>query len=435
MIELLKGMRVIEISGFIMGPIAGRILADWGADVVKVEPAIKVTRNPATADGDSMRGSGMSRGVTNGDPCCWLFVNGNKKSVALDTMKPKGVKACQDLCASADVVISHLRARDAKKLGFDYETLSAKNPGIIVASTSGYGLKGPDANRGGFDAVAYASRSGIIAGDSADGKPFIPFFGFGDVVAGTYLATAILAAYVNKLKTGKGEKVTTSLYGSAIWTAGVPVMTAPYGDPYPANRETTFPTCKPFRCKDGKYLFLMGQIWEKVIDDLCKIMDMPADAKKRWPNYFAASAEAPQLTAILDEQFALHDREYWIKKLSATSIPFDVVAEFTDVQKDPQAWDAGFFMKEPDSETYKTGIPTAPGQFEHQGEPEMHSWYPGENTIEEFKKIGYSDEKIKSLLDSGLATQYDEDVYHPDRFNIQKPGTVYNQVFSAVGKI
>lgn len=433
MISLLEGMRVVEIASFMMAPIAGRILGEWGAEVIKVEPAVKVTMNPYTSDGDQMRGTGMARGVVNGDPCCWLFTNGNKKSVALDTMTPAGLKACRDLCVSADVVISHLRDRDAKKLGLDYKTLSEKNPGIIVASTSGYGIKGADANRGGFDAIAYAARSGIIAGDSSDGSPFIPFFGFGDVVAGTYLATAILAAYVKKQRTGKGERVTTSLYGSAIWTAGVPIMTAPYGDPYPAPRESMFPTCKYFKCADGKYLYLMGQRWESVIDDLCRVMDMPKDAKKRWPHYFEAKASAEEITSILDKQFAEHDREYWIKKFSTTSIPFDVVADFVDIQKDPQAWDAGFLKKGPFAE-YQTGIPTAPGQFESEGEPEITNCYPGDSTVEQLKKIGYTDEKIKSLLDSGVATQYDENVYHPDRFNIIKPGTVYNQVFAAIGK-
>ena len=433
MIKLLEGMRVVEVSSYMMGPIAGRILADWGAEVIKVEPAIKQTMNPSTSDGDRMRGAGMARGVMNGDPCCWLFTNANKKSVALDTTKPKGLKACRDLCVSADVVISHLRERDAKKLGLDYKTLSAANPGIIVASTSGYGIKGADASRGGFDAVAYAARSGIITGDSVDGTPFIPFFGFGDVVSGTYLATAILAVYVNKQKTGKGERVTTSLYGSAIWTAGVPIMTAPYGDPYPTPRDTMFPTCKPFKCADGKYVYLMGQTWEPVIADLCKIMDLPADAQKRWPHYFDASADKVTITRLLDEQFAQHDRDYWLKKLAATNIPYDVVADFTDIQKDPQAWDAGFLMKNP-VEGYETGIPTAPGQFENEGEPELSMNYPGQDTVAEFKKIGYSDDQIKELLDSGMATQYDEKVFQPDRFNIMKPGTIYNQVFSAIGK-
>ena len=147
MIKLLEGMRVVELASFMMGPIAGRVLGEWGAEVIKVEPALKQTMNPKEGDGDMIRGAGMARAIVNGDPCVYQFVNGNKKSVCLDTHTPEGVQAMVDLCLSADVVISHLRPKDAKKLGVDYESLSQKKPGIIVASTSGYGTSGPDADR------------------------------------------------------------------------------------------------------------------------------------------------------------------------------------------------------------------------------------------------------------------------------------------------
>lgn len=433
MINLLQGVRVVETASFVMGPIAGRILADWGAEVIKIEPAVVDSMNPSTADGDRIRGTGMARGVVNGDPCCYEFVNGNKKSVAVNTMTPEGRKIQQKLCASADIVINHLRPADAKKLGIDYDTLSKLHPGIIVASTSGYGHVGVDANRGGFDAVAYASRSGMAMDCTADGTPFIPFFGYGDVPSGTYFALAILAAYIKKLRTGEGEEVTSSLYGCAIWTAGVPIMTAPYGDPYPTPRDGVFPSSKMYKCADGKYIFLMGLIWENTIVDLCKIMDLPKDAPKRWPNYFAASACSKEISDLLDEQFAKHDRDYWVEKLSTTRIPFDVVASFKDVQKDPQAWDAGYLQKASDeySEGYDTGIPMPPGQFRNAGTPEVKMVRVGENTREELKKIGYTDEQIDKFRAKKLASEGDQ--FKPDRFNIAKPGTVYNQLYTAMG--
>ena len=427
MINLLEGMRVVELASFMMGPIAGRVLAEWGAEVIKVEPALKFTMNPSEGDGDMIRGAGMARAIVNGDPCVWQFVNGNKKSVCLDTRTPEGAQAMIDLCLSADVVISHLRPRDAKKLGVDYDSLSKKNPGIIVASTSGYGTKGPDADRGGFDAVAFAARSGMISGLSPSGEPFVPYYGMGDVTSGTYLATAILAAYIKKLRTGEGEDVVSSLYGCAIYTAGVPVMTCNYGDPYPTPREAQLPTAKPFKCSDGKWLYLMGNVWESAIIGLCDIMDMPADAKTRWPNYFAASKDKVEITRIMDEEFAKHPRDYWIEKLSTTKIPFDVIADFTDIQKDPQAWEAGLLVKS-DVEGYDTGIPVAPAQFRNAGTAEIHMNYPGDHTVDELKKIGYSDEKIKELLDKGIATQMDPETYEYDRFNIMKPGTTYNMI-------
>ncbi len=431
MIKLLEGMRVVELASFMMGPIAGRVLGEWGAEVIKVEPALKQTMNPKEGDGDMIRGAGMARAIVNGDPCVYQFVNGNKKSVCLDTHTPEGVQAMVDLCLSADVVISHLRPKDAKKLGVDYESLSQKKPGIIVASTSGYGPSDPDADRGGFDAVAFAARSGMISGLSPSGEPFVPYYGMGDVTSGTYLATAILAAYVHKLKTGEGEEVVTSLYGSALYTAGVPVMTSVYGDPYPTPREAQFPTAKPFKCGDGKWIYLMANIWETAIIDLCKIMDMPEDAKTRWPNYFAASKDKAEITAILDREFAKHPRDYWLEKLAGTRIPFDIIADFTDIQKDTQAWEAGFLYKT-EVEGYETGIPVAPAQFKHAGKAEVRMNYPGDHTVEELKKIGYSDEKVQELLSSGVATQLDPETYEYDRFDITKPGTTYNMIMGGM---
>ena len=431
MIKLLEGVRVVETASFFMGPIAGRILADWGAEVIKIEPAVAPSMDPSTADGDRCRGTGMARNITNGDPCCNEFVNGNKKSVAINTYTPEGKKLQQKLCASADIVIHHMRPKDAKKLGVDYETLSKINPGIIVAGTSGYGLKGPDCDRGGFDATAYACRSGMVHDCTIDGRPFIPFMGYGDIPSGTYLCMAILAAYVNKLRTGKGEEVTTALYGSAIWTAGIPIMTAPYGDKYPTGRGDVFPTTKMFKCGDGKYVYLMGQVWPNVIADLCRIMDMPADAKKRWPNYFAAKASNEEITAILDEQFAQHDREYWLEKLGTTNIPFEIVASFADVEKDQQAWDAGFLVKPTGlGAEYETGIPVPPAQFRNAGEAEVPAPGVGDSTREQLLKVGYTNEEIDKLRAKKIVSEGDQ--YEPERFNIQKPGTAYNLVFSAM---
>lgn len=425
MIKLLEGMRVVELASYMMGPIAGRVLGEWGAEVIKIEPALKKSMNPSEGDGDMIRGAGMARSIVNGDPCMWEFINGNKKSVCLNTRTPEGHKAMIDLCLSADVVISHLRPKDAKKLGIDYESLSAKKPGIIVASTSGYGITGPDADRGGFDAVAFASRSGMIAGLSPSGEPFIPYYGMGDVTSGTYLATAILAAYVHKLQTGIGEEVTVSLYGSAIWTAGVPVMTSIYGDPYPTPKSVQLPSAQPFKCADGKWVYLMGNDWPSAIDGFCKIMDMPADAKQKWPTYMDAVKAKAEITPILEANFLTQPRDYWLEKLATTRIPFDVLAEFKDIQGDVQAWEGGFLM--PNAvEGYEIGIPTAPGQFRNAGKAEMVMNYPGEHTVEQFKAIGYSDEEIQALLGKGIITQLDPETYEYDRFNILKPGTTYN---------
>lgn len=431
MYNLLEGVRVVETASYMMGPIAARILADWGAEVIKIEP--DVAHPPF--DGDRIRGTGLARGIMNGDMCCYYFINGNKKSVALDTTSKQGQAIQQKLCASADIVIHHVSPADQKKLGIDYATLSKINPGIIVASTSGYGIKGPDKDRPGFDAVAYAARSGMLTGCTNDGTPFIPFMGFGDVPAGSYLASAILAAYVHKLKTGVGDEVSVSLYGSAIWTAGLPVTCAPYGDPYPTPMEAVLPSARMFKCGDGKWLYMMCNDWDRSVAKFKKVMpSFPADAEKRWPNYFAAKADVKVISEIFANEFASHDRDYWVEKLNSVKIPFDVVADFADIEKDAQAWGGGHLIRPNEAGTedypYETGIPAVPGQFKNAGEAEISICNVGQHTREQLKLVGYTDEQIDSFRAKKVLTEGDQ--YEPDRFNVMKPGTYYNKLFSAL---
>ena len=175
----------------------------------------------------------------------------------------------------------------------------------------------------------------------------------------------------------------------------------------------------------------MGNDWPSAIDGFCKIMDMPADAKVRWPSYFAASKDKVEIIGILTENFAKQPRDYWLEKLATTRIPYDVLAEFKDIQSDAQAWEGGFLMPSA-VEGYTTGIPTCPGQFRNAGKAEITMNYPGEHTVEQFKAIGYSDEEIEALLAKGVATQLDPETYEYDRFNIMKPVTTYNMIMGGM---
>lgn len=171
-LKLLEGMKVIEIAAFMAAPMGGRILGEWGADVIKVEPPT----------GDSNRGIGLARHIYNGDQAGWDSINSCKRCITLDTRKPEGLAILKEMLKDCDVFLSHLRPKDSKKLGLDYESLSKINPKIICGNTSGYGTKGEWAPRGGFDAASYAARAGYdldcpVKGDS----PMIPYFGFGDI--------------------------------------------------------------------------------------------------------------------------------------------------------------------------------------------------------------------------------------------------------------
>ena len=156
-------------------------------------------------------------------------------------------------------------------------------------------------------------------------------------------------------------------------------------------------------------------------------MDLPADAKQRWPSYPDAMKCKGEILSILDEQFARFPRNYWLEKLATTRIPYDVLADFKDIQNDEQAWAAGYLL--PNAvDKYEVGVPAFPAKFRNAGSSEINMNYPGEHTVEQLREIGYSDEKISALIEKAVISQLDPETYEYERFNITKPGTTYNVI-------
>lgn len=410
MIDLLKGMKVVEMANFVAGPTAGRVLGEWGAEVIKVEPIT----------GDGSRGCGLARNILNGDTAAYEAFNACKKSIALDTRKPEGLAILKELLKQSDVFITHLRDKDARKLGLDYDSLKELNPGLICASTSGYGLTGPMAARGGFDAVSYAARCGFTVDTAAKGSlPLLTYFGYGDIPTGTYLAMAIMAAYIRKLRTGEGDQVISALMHCGMWTANIPIVTAAYGDKYPASLDTAFPMNRPYQCKDGEWIAVCGLTWEKNFADLIRVANLPQEYMEKWPDYMSAMRGAKELCPIIAEVFLREDRSYWEKVLDEqTDIPFDICQHFSDLQNDKQAWEAGFFYESEQRSGKKVGIVTAPAQFRNAGQAELYTEDAGADSREVLKRLGYTDEQIDEMRANKLIAEGDQ--WNPDMYNVLK---------------
>lgn len=408
-LKLLEGMKVIEIAAFMAAPMGGRILGEWGADVIKVEPPT----------GDSNRGIGLARHIYNGDQAGWDSINSCKRCITLDTRKPEGLAILKEMLKDCDVFLSHLRPKDSKKLGLDYESLSKINPKIICGNTSGYGTKGEWTPRGGFDAASYAARAGYdldcpIKGDN----PMIPYFGFGDIPTGTYLAMAVLAAYIEQQRTGKGQEVNVALMHAGMWSVGVPIVTAAYGDEYPTDPNSVLPLARPYMCSDEKAIALMGLQWHNSWPEFVHAFGMDEDLIAKWPDYQTALAASAEITPIITEVLANVTRDEAIEKLMTTDIPFDLCQHFADLQDDQQAWDAGFFQGIDYPSGKHIGIVKAPAIFS-SGEAEFGpSGYPGEYTREVLKEYGFDDAKIDELREQGLVTE--EDQWDKDQYNMEK---------------
>ncbi len=228
----LAGMRVIELAHIMAGPVCGLMLADMGADVIKVEkPEGDDTRRFLPPD-------------INGVAAAYMMMNRNKRGIALDLKSQGGCRALKALLATADVVIENYRQDTMQKLGLAYETLKALNPGLIYCEISGFGRTGPYAGRGGFDLIAQG-MSGLmsITGEGPGRPPVKPGAPIADITAGILGAMGCSAAYAHKLKTGEGQRVDTSLFEAGIthtyWQSAIAFATGiaphPMGSAHPLN--------------------------------------------------------------------------------------------------------------------------------------------------------------------------------------------------------
>ena len=208
---MLEGIKVVEYATYVAGPGAGGILADWGADVIKIEPP----------GGDPIRQFFDTMGADIKDNPVFDFDNRGKKSVIIDTTKPEGNDLVKKMVADADVFLTNVRPGGLERSGLDYESLKAINPALVYCTVTGYGLEGPDKDRPGFDIAAFWSRAGLARlFPPKDIDPFVLRTAFGDHVTSLAASSAINAALVKRFRTGQGQLVEASLLRAALYSVG-----------------------------------------------------------------------------------------------------------------------------------------------------------------------------------------------------------------------
>jgi crotonobetainyl-CoA:carnitine CoA-transferase CaiB-like acyl-CoA transferase len=293
-------VRVVDMGFWVAGPAAAGLLADWGADVVKIEPP----------RGDPMRQFyRVLAGVEL--PSCPPFDldNRGKRSVALDLAEPESRAAARALVLGADVFITNYRHDALARLGLDYASLSAANPRLIYAHVTGYGQEGPDRDRAGYDIGAFWARAGIATIlAQAGGDPIGSRAGFGDHITASHALAGVLAALYAREKTGKGELVDACLLRSGIYTIGFDVsQQLAFGGVLPLGKreEAPSPTVTSFQAGDGKWVWLLGVEAERHWPRLCEAFDLAALAgDSRFASVTARRENARELIRLLDEQFA-----------------------------------------------------------------------------------------------------------------------------------
>jgi crotonobetainyl-CoA:carnitine CoA-transferase CaiB-like acyl-CoA transferase len=397
----LAGLKVLELSQIMAGPVCGLLLSDMGADVIKVE------RFPA---GDDARG--YSRPGDLGLSPAFVMLNRGKRSVALDLRQDAGRAALLRLVQSADVVTENFRVGTMEKLGLGYEALSAVNPALIYCGISGYGRTGPMAQQGGFDLILQAFSGLISVTGTEDGELCKPGISVGDVNAGILAALGILAAYIERLKTGRGQRVDTSLLQACMqqtyWFAAAylsrGIVAKPMGTAHPL-----IAPYQTFACADGVIAIGGGNQsnWERI----AAVLGHPEWlADPRFTNGASRLAHRRELEVLITAELKRDTAAFWTQQLGEAGVPVGPVQRVDQALEHPQTRAVGMVIDNVDE---RAGIDRAVGCPIHfsGSSPARIGPAPlvGEHTGEVLESFGFEAGEISGLLESGAAFQAQRD--------------------------
>lgn len=391
----LSGIRVVEMSTFVAGPVTARLLADMGAEVIKVE----------SPRGDDWRRTGVSynpRFNQEENPVFAIY-NTGKKHVSLNLKTSEGKEAFHRLLAQADVFVTNTRPDSLKRLGFSYEDIRELYPKLIYAIILGYGEEGPDAAKPAFDTTAFWSRTGFlrdlaVAGD--DYYPVNPPAGVGDTASGYLLLAEISAALYNRERTGKGDYVRSTLFRNGIFTMGTMAIISqkPFGYPYPRKRSRCGAPGGSYCCADGDWIFMATGNPVKTATAIHRMIGRPNLTEGR------RNMDVEEYYGIIRDAFLTKTAEEWIRLGNAEDVPIVRMNHFSDISEDPQAWANGFV----EHVTFPNGntdvMPTSPIEMDSANTPPtVPPPEVGAHTEEILQSLGYTEAQIRQMLESGAA--------------------------------
>jgi crotonobetainyl-CoA:carnitine CoA-transferase CaiB-like acyl-CoA transferase len=322
----LAGLRVVEFCEVASGPFCGMLLADFGADVIKVEKQ---------DGGDALR---RWPPLTNGDSENFAALNRNKRSIALDLKQQPDRDLARDLCLTADVVLENYRPGTMARNGLGYDTLAAVKPSLVYASISAYGQTGPRAQQGGFDVVIQAVGGVMSVTGTPDSPPVKCGVPVSDFTAGLYAAFAVVTALRQAQATGRGSHLDIPMLGTTLAIAalqtseyfGTGINPGRLGSAHPRNAPY-----QAFRAADGHFVMAAGndRLWRAVCD-MVGLPTLPDDA--RFVDTSARCANQTALRDMLEEVFELRPTAYWIEQCAARGIPCGPINDYATALADPQ---------------------------------------------------------------------------------------------------
>ena len=398
----LAGIKVLEVSNWVAAPSACAILAELGAEVVKIE-------HPQT--GDPVRSINISsEGVvpySGGLNVAFQQLNRDKSSVAVNLEQAQGQEVVQRLAARSDVLITNLLPRRQERYGLRYEDVSSLNPRIIYLALSGYGAEGPERDRLGFDYAAFWSRSGIMGSLGEPGSPPVQQRpGTGDQTTSLILAAAIGIALYEREQSGKGQRIDCSLLHTGLWVMG-PDMAAALQSGEAAKRisrtEVRNPIFNFYQTGDGAWIQLVMIESERFWPGFCRALGLPdLVLDPRFDNHAHRIEHRQELIRTLDQRFATKSREEWGRLLDAEGCIWAPVQTLDQVVNDPQLHANGYAATLRHDEHGDFRVVSAPIKFQRTpGQVRRAAPELGQDTEAVLLESGYSWDDIQALKDAG----------------------------------
>jgi crotonobetainyl-CoA:carnitine CoA-transferase CaiB-like acyl-CoA transferase len=388
-IRPLKGIRVVEFAHWMAGPLAGGLLSDWGADVVKVEPP----------GGEAMRTIFASLGAASGTPKAGVIAaNRGKRSIELEVKTSTGRAVFERMLESADVLLTNLRPDALQRLGLHKE-ICDRFPRLVYCTVSAYGWGGPDQDRPGYDIAAFFGRAGVVHEITTAGTPPAAMLqGVGDAFTAMTAATGILAALMERHQTGRGRFVEASLLRTGMWALASELgQQALGGRPRPprARKESRTPMYNSYQTSDGHWFYLVGVEAKRHIGPVLKAIgrtDMVEDTRFRSARGIGTHAQ--ELIGLFDAAFNSQPLSYWIEKFDEHDVWWAPVQTPAQVMEDRQAEAVGAWVK-----IDGVKFVDAPLRFDF-AKRESVAGPPGagEHTRSILGELGYGPAEIESMI-------------------------------------
>jgi crotonobetainyl-CoA:carnitine CoA-transferase CaiB-like acyl-CoA transferase len=403
----MDGVRVLEVAQFTFVPAAGAVLADWGADVIKVEHA---------ETGDAQRGLSALMGMPIGSGSFAPLMehpNRGKRSIGLALENPDALEVLHELIRGSDVFLTNFLPAARRRLGIELSDVRKINPDIVYVRGSGFGARGPDSEKGGYDSTAFWARGGSALGTTPvdyDGLCVMPAGAYGDSLGGMTIAGGIASALFARERTGETSVIDVSLLGVGAWANALSVGFALLEGGPPARREPgnsarTNPLVGNYRTADDRWLVLAmlqpGRYWPEFCRRIDRV-DLIAD--ERFADAEALMAHAPQAAELVQEVLAERPLAEWIERFAGMEGQWAVAQDPWEVSQDPALRANGLIAEVVDCDGTARELVANPVQFDEKPVQLTRAPQFAEHTDEILRSLGKSDDELIDLKISGAVT-------------------------------